>query len=259
MDFTLHTYRRLLLALKDARYNFLTFESYCRQKENKTLPERFVILRHDVDTKAYNALRIAKIEKELGIKSSYYFRVVPQSNKAEIIREIVAIGHEIGYHYEDLSLCKGNLSDAIRHFEKQLVYFRTYYPVKTICMHGSPASKIDNRDIWKHLHYKNYGILGEPYFDIDYKKIFYITDTGRAWDGDKFNVRDKVDSNFDVHFHSTKDIIKAIENQELPHHFMINTHPHRWTQGLYEWLYEYITQNAKNVIKRIIVKNQKKS
>ncbi len=38
------------------------------------------------------------------------------------------------------------------------------------------------------------GIIGEPYFDVDFSRVFYLTDTGRRWDGDAVSVRDKVKS-----------------------------------------------------------------
>ena len=85
----------------------------------------------------------AKIEHELGIQASYYFRVVPESNQPEYIRQIAALGHEIGYHYEDMAICQGNTEEAVGHFKQQLQYFRQFYPVRTICMHGAPTSKWD--------------------------------------------------------------------------------------------------------------------
>ena len=57
----------------------------------------------------------------------------------------------------------------------------TLSPVKTICMHGSPLSKWDNRDLWKRYNYRDFGIIAEPYFDLDFDEVFYITDTGRSW------------------------------------------------------------------------------
>ena len=59
-------------------------------------------------------------------------------------------------------------------------------------MHDSPLSKYDNRLLWKYYNYRDYGIIGEPYFDIDFNDVFYLTDTGRRWDGEKVSVRDKV-------------------------------------------------------------------
>ena len=56
-----------------------------------------------MDRKPGNALVIAKIEKEIGIKASYYFRIVKESYDEDVIRQIAEMGHEIGYHYENLS------------------------------------------------------------------------------------------------------------------------------------------------------------
>ena len=259
MDFTLKKYTELLQALKASGYQFLTFEQYCLKKE--TLSElRFIVLRHDVDLKAKNSLSTAKIEQSLDIKASYYFRVVEQSNKPEIIKAIAAMGHEIGYHYEDMTICKGDAEKAINHFEKQLGYFRQFYPVKTICMHGSPRSKYDSRDLWKYYDYQDFGIIGEPYFDVDFSRVFYLTDTGRRWDGFNMSVRDKIPVYQDLWvkkglvYHSTNDIIKAIEAGTLPERLMITTHPQRWTDVWGEWIVEKGLQSVKNVVKRWMVK-----
>ncbi|MFT3754084.1 MAG: hypothetical protein QM800_14820 [Paludibacter sp.] len=142
-DFTLTIYRQLLLALREAGYSFYSFEDWCDGKATG----RYVILRHDVDLKAANSVETARIEAELGIRATYYFRVVPQSNQPELIREIAALGHEVGYHYEDLSLFNGDLEKSVDHFKQQLEHFRRFYPVRTICMHGSPTSKWDNKDL----------------------------------------------------------------------------------------------------------------
>lgn len=58
---------------------------------------------------------------------------------------------------------------AVGHFEKQLTHFRQFYPVRTVCMHGSPASRYDNRDLWKQYNYRDFGVIGEPYFDVDFE------------------------------------------------------------------------------------------
>jgi len=199
-----------------------------------------------------NALQIAKIENRLGIKASYYFRAVPESWNEEIIKEIHKLGHEIGYHYENLTTCKGNIEKAIKDFELNLTKLRELVPVKTICMHGSPLSKWDSKDLWKTYNYSDYGIIGEPYFDVDFNEVFYLTDTGRKWDGDKVSVRDKVGTEKTVvqNFHSTNDIIKATEKNELADKIMITMHPQRWSDKPLPWLKEFVMQNIKNVVKK---------
>lgn len=254
MDFTLKKYTELLQVLKDSCYKFLTFEQYCLNKE--TLSEaRFVILRHDVDLKAENSLATAKIEQSLDVRASYYFRVVKQSNKPGIIKAIVDLGHEIGYHYEDLTICDGDLEKAIVHFKKQLDYFRRFYLVKTICMHGSPRSPYDSRDLWKQFDYHEFGIIGEPYFDVDFSKVFYLTDTGRRWDGFHVSLRDKIPvfqekwTREGWVYHRADDLIKALSDGAFPLQLMITTHPQRWTDRCLPWCKELLMQSAKNVVK----------
>ena len=258
-DFTLKKYTVLLQALKDEGYRFLTFERYCTNKAS-LLDARFIIIRHDVDKKAANSLATAKIENSFGIQTSYYFRVVEQSNKPEIIKAIAVLGHEIGYHYEDMSICDGDTEKAIRHFKKQLTYFRQFYPVKTICMHGAPRSRYDGRDLWKHYDYRDFGVVGEPYFDVDFSKVFYLTDTGRRWDGFNVSIRDKIPVYQDewigkgLVYHNTNDILASIGRGDFPKQVMMTTHPQRWTDDKAQWFMELVSQYGKNVAKKVIVK-----
>ena len=95
---------------------------------------------------------------------------------------------------------------------------------------------------------------------MDFDKFFYLTDTGRRWDGWKTSVRDKVPqqqkwNKEGLVFHSTNDIIKAAKQGKLPDKIMITFHPQRWNDSSIPWLKELVLQNAKNVVKRLIIKN----
>jgi len=253
-DFTLDIYRLLLSEIRKAGYSFYTFEEYCRGKA----VDKYVILRHDVDLKAANSLATARIEAEMGIRATYYFRVVPQSNVPGIIREIAALGHEIGYHYEDVAFAKGVMSSAIEHFKAQLFYFRGFYPVSTVCMHGSPLSEYDNRSIWNHIDYHDFGIVGEPYFDfLNREDVIYFTDTARMWDGDRYNARDKSmkekGEDCRVKAHSTADLMRWFEKSDNKRPVMITTHPQRWANNTGSWYMELIKQTLKNQVKRILI------
>ena len=148
-DFTVQIYKQLLQAIEEAGYAFLTFEQYCESKRNKSLPERYVILRHDVDKRPWFSVQTAEAEALVGAKASYYFRIGKESNNPECIKRIAALGHEVGYHYEDMSLCHGDYAKAYEHFRESLDYFRQFYPVRTCCMHGAPMSKYDSRALWE--------------------------------------------------------------------------------------------------------------
>lgn len=258
MDFTREIYRHLLVSLQTAGYSFITYNDYC--KGNR--PERFVILRHDVDLKPNNSFDVAKDEKSIGAKASYYFRAVPESWDDVIIREIAAMGHEVGYHYESLTTCNGDVQKAHEDFKRNLERLRVLVPVSTICMHGSPRSPYDSKDIWKTYNYEELDILGEPYLTTDFSKMLYLTDTGRRWDGYKVSVRDKIEGYQEQwdktgwSFHSTDDIIKALKEDRLPNQLMITTHPQRWNNIGMKWVTELFMQNVKNIVKGLIVKTR---
>jgi len=103
-----------------------------------------------------------------------------------------------------------------------------------------------------HLH----GIIGEPFLDLDYSKIFYITDTGRSWNNNKVSVRDKVDTPFKFAFDSTDAFIAALLRGELPDQIMFNTHPNRWNDNWLMWARELVMQNLKNVVKGVIARRR---
>ncbi|MBR3698919.1 MAG: hypothetical protein IKM85_05295 [Bacteroidales bacterium] len=240
-DFTLIKYKELLTALDD----------YGR-----------VTLRHDVDKKPKNSLATAYIERELGWKATYYFRAVPESWDESVILQIASLGHEIGYHYESLTTCQGNLEAAYDDFCRNLERLRALVPVSTISMHGSPKSKWDSRDLWEHYDYHRLGIDTESYLDTDFSKVFYLTDTGRRWDGFNVSVRDKIPEFQDrwtsqgLVYHSTDDIIRAVVGETFPRNVLITTHPQRWTNRHIPWVWELVLQNFKNLVKRAIVKNK---
>lgn len=249
MDFTVKKYTELLNALLNAGYTFQTFEEYLSNPQ-----ERAIILRHDVDLLPQNSLAFAEIQNKKGVKGSYYFRAVPESWDEKIIKQIHKLGHEVGYHYECLTTTKGDVEKGIKDFETNLKKLRALVPVSTICMHGSPMSKHDSKDLWKEYDYRDFGIIGEPYFDVNFKEVFYLTDTGRKWDGNKVSVRDRVDSGFDLAFHKTDEIIVSALANQLPDHIMFTFHPQRWNDNKFKWTKELLMQGVKNQVKRFIVK-----
>ena len=71
------------------------------------LPEDDIFLiRHDIDISPQAALNMARLEHQLGIRTSYYVRLhAPFYNAFEeetcrVLSEIAALGHELGLHYE---------------------------------------------------------------------------------------------------------------------------------------------------------------
>ena len=245
MDFTLNKYSELLEALKAYGFEELT-------------------LRHDVDLKPLNSLRTAQMEAEKGLHGIYYFRAVPESWDEDIISLIAMLGHEVGYHYESLKTCDGDVDKAYKDFCSNLEKLRSLVSVRSICMHGSPRSPFDSKDIWKKYDYHALGIENEPYLDTDFSQTFYLTDTGRRWDGYKVSVRDKIPQYQDLWtkqgltFHSTDDVISGLLQGVIPMRLMITVHPQRWNAFGPVWIKELLLQNTKNVVKHFIVHKKNK-
>lgn len=266
MDFTYLRYNQLLKSFYLNGFTFNTFTQFLLNVKNSTAIvnnrinlKEIIILRHDVEQHYENALEFAELQSRCGIKGTYFFRILPKQFNTAIVKKIAELGHEVGYHYDDLTQCKGNHKKAILRFEKNLQLLRKIAPVTSICMDGSPLSKYDNKSLWDKYDYREFGIIGEPYFDVDFNETFYLTDTGRRWDGWKTSVRDKVPQQEEwvkhgLVFYSTNDIIKAAKEGCLPNKIMMTFHPQRWHDKPLPWMKELVVQNVKNEVKRVLVK-----
>lgn len=62
---------------------------------------RCIVHRHDIDTDLRTTRKMFELEKKLGIKASYYFRL--STLDIGLMREIEDYGSEAGYHYEELA------------------------------------------------------------------------------------------------------------------------------------------------------------
>jgi hypothetical protein len=267
VDFTFNSFSGLLDKLISSGYSFMRFDDYI---SGENIPVgKLIIMRHDVDRMPLNSLRIAEMKASKGIKGSFFFRTVPESFNEKIIGDIAKLGHEIGYHYEDMDLAykalklkssgwknpineEDIIDEAYTSFRKNLEQMREVADIKTICMHGSPLSPFDNKAVWKKYNYRDSGIIGEPYFDLDWNEFGYLTDTGRRWNGSNVSIRDKVNSGYNLNFKTTREIINNAAG--LPGKIMFTIHPERWNNNLLHWSKQYLLQNMKNLVKKFIVR-----
>jgi hypothetical protein len=246
-DFTLAKYQDLCQALLE-RSDIYTVLAYLSERPKGTV----TVLRHDVDRKIYNSLRIAQLEHDMGIRSSYYFRY-PYTFDPDITRQIRDLGHEIGFHYEVLSKTRGNYDKAIQMFESELDALKNTGDIRTICMHGSPLSKYDNRDIWKTYDFRTFGIIGEAYLSMADTDLLYLTDTGRNWNG-KHSLRDAmpVPGKILPYLGGTDDLIAWIRSSG-ENNLYLTTHPERWAISHGDWIAGYVKDFIVNTGKTVLV------
>ena len=102
MEFTYTAYRELLDFLRQGGYAFIDYHDY------QSYP-RCVILRHDIDNSLPQALRLAEIEAEEGVKSTWFvllrtdFYNPASAASQRILRRLGELGHEIGLHFDEMA------------------------------------------------------------------------------------------------------------------------------------------------------------
>lgn len=250
-EFTFELFGKLLQKFIEHDYRIMPFVDSIGRLIDKSL-----ILRHDVDRFPKQTIKMANLEASMGIRSTYYFRIIPSVFKPELINKVAQLGHEIGYHYEDLTLKKGDYRKAIESFQVNLDRIRKYYPVTTICMHGSPISPWDNKKIWEKYDYREFGVTADTAFDIDYNKVFYISDNGFGWNKINTSIRDKVKTKFNIPINNTYHLMDLIERDLLPNNIMLNAHPDTFFDPGLRWILNYTSIKSKNLIKWVIVKSR---
>lgn len=241
-DFTYHAYEELIRAAVASGYPFLTVREYLTREER---PERFVVMRHDVDRKPENALDMARMEADAGVSTTYYFRTTSGAFEPEIIREVESLGHEVGYHYEDLDRADGDRAAAHESFAENLRRVREVADVSTVCMHGNPLTPHDNRDMWQTGDgFEDYGLLGEAYLSVDFTDVTYFSDTNRTWYDARTTVNDWPvgPSGKDLQVGSTRELVELIEAGRLDRLYLLS-HPNRWA-GSYPELVAELTKDA---------------
>ncbi|NCD00132.1 MAG: hypothetical protein EOL95_10585, partial [Bacteroidia bacterium] len=147
-DFTSPVYFKLLATLKEAGYQLMPLIDLA---ENNF--PRAVALRHDVDRFPRRAVRMAEKELCQSITSTYFFRRKHILHHPDLIAYIASMGHEIGYHYENLAHCRGNADRAFHEFTDTLRALRKITFACGISMHGSPFSRHNNHHLWRRYSY----------------------------------------------------------------------------------------------------------
>lgn len=144
MNFTYDSYRGLLQLLKKHNYGVATYHNWEQYR-------RCVILRHDIDNDIEKSVQLAKVEYACDVTSTYFVLVtsdfynVFSKHSGEMLREIMALGHEIGLHFDEVRYPElaGNTEEICKKIAQEASILRcvTGTPVTTVSMHR-PSKEI---------------------------------------------------------------------------------------------------------------------
>jgi hypothetical protein len=172
MDYTYATYRALLEHIRACD------RVICPLREVPAA-DGFVILRHDVDYSVLKAREMAEVESVLGVRSTYfllltspYYNLLAEDN-LKAAREIAAMGHEIGFHY-DTDGFTGLDHDAQCGKVVELARFLAAAvgtPVTSIAQHNPSVTSV-------RLRVPDYV---DAYSDRFFRDIAYVSDSRRLF------------------------------------------------------------------------------
>jgi hypothetical protein len=250
-DLTLSRYHDLLVAFRSEGYRISGVAEWLRGDR----AGRRVIMRHDVDRRVSKAVAMARLEATLGISSTYYLRCGRRGFPDTAIREISALGHEVGYHYETLSECRGDAGCARKRLADNLQRFRRIAPCQTSCAHGAPLSRFDNRELLQNVDLNVYGLIGDALLSFEDETLSYLTDTGgqfRSSTGPG-NLRDglrKRPPTYSCVARNVSELILLVTNHPGP--FYLNVHPERWARNRGDMWYCVIADLLAGIGKKVI-------
>lgn len=213
-DFSLAEYRALLGRVCDERV-CLRFGDFAASKEGAASlrdgsvpPERFVILRHDVDFSPACALRMARVEAELGLRATYFFLVTSDlynllgSPHRAVPRQIAELGHEVGLHYDVPVLAEADSPREALAKQMTLLAERSGQAVRSMAMHNPGWNGADP--------FRDDGEVVNAYDPAFTREIAYYSDSCGAW--------------LDV-THA------ALTSGEIPPRLQLLIHPVYWGEG----------------------------
>ena len=174
MNFTYNDYRKLIALLRDNGYTFANYHNF-------TEHNRCVIMRHDVDNSLSQAVRLAELEKEISVQSTFFvllrtdFYNVASASAQKMLHRILELGHEIGLHFDEMAYDGGSGENMIHRIlrEKDILSALLDTQVTTVSMHR--PSKTTLEADWQIPDMVN--SYGEEFFR-DFK---YLSDSHHHW------------------------------------------------------------------------------
>uniref|UniRef100_UPI003A932DFD hypothetical protein n=1 Tax=Mesoflavibacter zeaxanthinifaciens TaxID=393060 RepID=UPI003A932DFD len=159
-----------------------------------------------------NALTLAKIEKENEVYSTYFFMLHSEyysffeKTTLELIKEIEALGHKIGLHFDAQFYGisnKKDLDEKIK-FEALILEYYLDKKIEVFSFHNTTDFTMNCKDF-------SYGGLINVYADYFQTNIKYCSDSNGYWRFDRMI-----------------DFIKKNENEKI----QLLTHPVWWTKKI---------------------------
>lgn len=180
MEFTYTAYRALLDLLRQGGYAFTDYHAYQTRS-------RCVILRHDIDNSLSQAQRLAELEAEEGVKSTWFvllrtdFYNPASAASQKTLRRIRELGHEIGLHYDEMAYAGESGIGTYASSSTEELILREAGILADIC--GCPITTVSMHRPSKETLEADLKIPGmvNSYGQTFFHEFKYLSDSRRRW------------------------------------------------------------------------------
>jgi hypothetical protein len=148
--FTHEAYRVMLRSAHEAGYRFATFDELAALRRTDG---RACLIRHDCDNDLIAAAALARIESELGVRSTYFvmtrsalYNVMAPPMQA-LVREIVSLGHRLGLHFDELPYKATPAASVAEQVDRERAWLTHEFgePIDVVSFHQPSARILANK------------------------------------------------------------------------------------------------------------------
>ena len=170
MPYTFDAYRSFVESFRESGHAFSGFED---------LPDRAVVLRHDVDLSPANAVEMARLEADLGVETTYCFMLTTPAydvlDHVEDLETIQSLGHDVELHFDPHFYWEGRpgtetLESCVR-AERETLERLVGTPVEVVSFHMPPEWALG-------AEYEGFVNAYEPRF---FDEVTYVSDSRQKW------------------------------------------------------------------------------
>ena len=223
-DFTVTQYRKLL-RIAQQNYEFVFYN-------NISFSKKFILWRHDCDFSLNRAVKLAKIEKDEGVCSTYFinphceFYNPFEKGQSDLVHQIIDMGHHLGLHFDAgyYKIEKESELEKILIYEAQMLEHFFYFRPSAFSFHN-PTKYLLNYEK------ETYGRLVNCYSNKFKKELPYVSDSNGYW-----------------RFRRLQDVLEKDEEPYL----QVLTHPAWWQDDAMEpWkrIKRCVEERAKSKLK----------
>lgn len=173
-DFTVDHYRYLIRKAKE-NYVFSTYDAI--EKSTK-----FVLWRHDVDLSPQRALRLAQIEREEGVVSTFFWHMHSEyynlfdKDVADVVLKIMALGHKFGIHFDThfYAIQSQQEIETNLHKERKIIELQYGIEANVFSFHNTNEFVMSCQE-WE------YAGLINTYAEYFQREVTYCSDSNGYW------------------------------------------------------------------------------